>query len=699
VLAWFRGMASYRGDAQPGLLTVKELEKLEGCRVGGVHVFKGDGDGKGNYEECGEFWQKVGGDAEYNGYCTWQQFAAFVDLLKRNTPEVYAQVCQALEAHTEVQWRPVKLTIDKLNPGDRAVWLLSRVLHVQTELLPLHGSTLGLPRVVPASMEDIATGGSFQESQSMLVYLATQYGAGNGFVLYPAPADRGSAPKTKALIDQLLFFNETKLAPAVAGWVSPQVDQGLREDCNAQGMLSSPLGYLEELLSTQAMPFLAGSTVSLADLCVACTLATLELVQDTLGPWPQVCTWSQRTKEALNEMDGGMKHWNHVHGYFEGHKGMLAVHLAQTRITALQAHPAILGIRADMARISTELPASLVGRWVASESYDIEIAQLALVDAPERRFERITVEHSKLSGKVYRPGAAPGGSGRLIIADTGYWSLEMPNKGTCMNDMPTLILEVRRRVARREGVEWRNRLETDENAVAGGPPLSIVKIQLADAANGMWTIDGFMPALSTAVHEDLDSVFQVVDVDGDGAITQQELEGVLGGSRFTQTLDESGDGLITKEEFLQFGRKILNERGARAIAGYTKSMKKKCDPRKLRRVVWRKLSESIFVGLDKDRSGTIDRDEIRQFDKRGKFFNKLDADGSGGVVVEEFVNYVLNMENEKNAKAVEGFLSHVKQQCEARIDPSPDDLMSSMTVITRSDFKEQYKHGFDDITA
>jgi len=219
-----------------------------------------------------------------------------------------------------------------------------------------------------------------------------------------------------------------------------------------------------------------------------------------------------------------------------------------------------------------------------------------------------------------------------------------------------------------------------------------LRIPLSDAAKGAWSIEGFAPALAAHVRDDLDSVFQVCDVDKDGNITKQELSVVLGGNKFVESLDTSGDGLISHEEFLQFGRGVLRDRGARAIAGYTKAMMKKCDKLILRRVVWRKLSEAIFVGLDRDNSGTMEREEIQHFDKRGKFFAKLDADKDGGVSIEEFVQYVLTMESARDANAVENFLSHVRNQCEARIAPPEDDLMSKMTVINRADFIEQYKH-------
>jgi len=344
-----------------------------------------------------------------------------------------------------------------------------------------------------------------------------------------------------------------------------------------------------------------------------------------------------------------------------------------------------------MERIAATIPASLVGRWLATKGFDVENAQLELNEiAGMQRFERLTVEHSKLSGKVYRPGDPPGGAGRLIIAECGEWRLDMPTEEEVL--FPTLVLEVRRRIAKREGVTWRKQLEKDENAIAGAAPLVIHRIAINDTKHGDWCLEGYVPTLAPQLKENLDSVFQCVDVDDDGQITPDELTAVLGGNRFVQALDDSRDSLIEKDEFLQYGRELLKERGAKALEGYTRAMMKKCDKTKLRRVVWRKLAEAIFMGLDKDGSGTIDRDEAQHYDKRGKFFSKMDCDGDGGVTKEEFVQFILNMEKQRDADAVDKFLKHVKHQCEVMLAPGEDDLLSTMTIVSKQDFIEQFKH-------
>jgi len=694
--AWFRGMKSYSGLKRPPkerTISVQELEKMENCRVQGIHAFKGDGDGKGNYGEFGEYWKVVGEGAQYDGQTSRDQFVAFINHLKKNRPEIYEHINTACAAHTEVEWKPVKLTIDKLYCSDRAVWLLCKILKVQLEIAPLKNTSLKAVRASSPSMVDMATGMNLSETKAMLTYIASMYGAAADWGLYPS-TDQKSAGKKKALIDQLLFLDETKLIPAVAAWVAPQVDRGAPEKMTARKAVEEALDYLEELLAKQGQSFLTGPAVCVADLSLVCSLSTLELVEDTVEKWPNVKSWSDATKAALDAMDGGAGHWKDTHGYYEGVKGARFASLASSRITSLCAHPSLAAIQMDMARIERELPASLLGRWSALESFDVAAGQLTLKDLPELRFERIIVGHPKKVGKVLMPGDSPGGAGRLVTAEVGVWALEMPNEAVTKRRTPTLVLQVRRRVARREGVAWDKCLEADECSEAGGPALKVVRIPLDDAANGTWSIEGFNPTLSATAYEDLDSVYEAVDSDGDGMLTPEELTSVLGNNEFVKSIDRSGDGLVTKDEYLQFARDVLKERGSKALKGFVKNCTKKVPKAAMRKVVLSKQSRAIFKALDRDCSGTIDRDEIREFDKRGKFFNRLDKDGSGGVSCDEFVAYILSMHTDRNAKAVEGFLKHVRSHCEGRLPPSGDDLMASMTAISRPDFVEHYKHAF-----
>jgi len=363
--AWFRGLKTFKAGVQDAkkpldrTIELKELEKLEGCRVNGVHVFKGDGDGKGNYGVHGDFWKGCGASRKFDGTASLKELSHFLDALKRKSPEVYAQVSVAMFTHTELAWEPVTLTMDKLHPADRAALFLCKVLKTQVALNPLipergegeepailGDSPLLAVRDTPASLHDGATGVSLTEG--MLPYIASQYGAHNGFAFYPDPKDR-TAGKRKALIDQLLLFHESKLAGVVAGWVAPQVDLKRSEDMSARALLEAPCGYLEELLEAAGgARFLTGDELSVADIAIACTLGQLELVQDALTGFPLLEAWTHRVAEACNALDGNACHWNDAGAYLEGVKGTRLAALANERLGGLYAHPEASGIRGDV---------------------------------------------------------------------------------------------------------------------------------------------------------------------------------------------------------------------------------------------------------------------------------------------------------------------------------------------------------------
>ena len=107
-------------------------------------------------------------------------------------------------------------------------------------------------------------------------------------------------------------------------------------------------------------------------------------------------------------------------------------------------------------------------------------------------------------------------------------------------------------------------------------------------------------------------------------------------------------------------RGVLREKGAKALDSYIKYCKRKVPKKKMRDITLTKQCKAIFKAIDRDSSGTIERDEVREFDKRGKFFNNLDQDGSGGVSEDEFVKYVLKMQTDRNAQVCL-FVRHIRR--------------------------------------
>ena len=108
--------------------------------------------------------------------------------------------------------------------------------------------------------------------------------------------------------------------------------------------------------------------------------------------------------------------------------------------------------------------------------------------------------------------------------------------------------------------------------------------------------------------------FETLDTDGDGLVTQAELD-ALRDDRFA-ALDSNGDGSLTQEEFSERATK-------RAVARA------------------RKRSEKMFQRLDSDGDGLVSLDKLKagQDSRRdsGKgMIARLDANGDGAVSEAEF---------------------------------------------------------------
>ena len=117
--------------------------------------------------------------------------------------------------------------------------------------------------------------------------------------------------------------------------------------------------------------------------------------------------------------------------------------------------------------------------------------------------------------------------------------------------------------------------------------------------------------------------FEVLDADGDGKVTEAELE-AFRASRFAE-IDTDGDGTVTRDEFV-----------ARSVA--------QAEER----------ADRMFERLDADGDGALSRDALEA--RRGgrgpdpaRMISRLDSDGDGAVSQEEF-----NAARERIAERLEG---------------------------------------------
>ena len=73
--------------------------------------------------------------------------------------------------------------------------------------------------------------------------------------------------------------------------------------------------------------------------------------------------------------------------------------------------------------------------------------------------------------------------------------------------------------------------------------------------------------------------------------------------------------------------------------------------------------EAVHSAFDRlgDGNGTVEKHEVSAVDKKGKLFAKLDADSTGHVTVEAFVDYFNTISVERGVGAIEGLLGFMER--------------------------------------
>lgn len=115
-----------------------------------------------------------------------------------------------------------------------------------------------------------------------------------------------------------------------------------------------------------------------------------------------------------------------------------------------------------------------------------------------------------------------------------------------------------------------------------------------------------------------------MDIDGDGTVTQEEIQ-ARAAERFAAA-DTDGDGVVTAEELVAL---MQSQQQARE------------ETRMQRR------AEAMIQRMDRDQDGSLSAEEMTPADHRAEMFERIDADGDGMISQEEFATLREDMQGRR----------------------------------------------------
>jgi len=132
------------------------------------------------------------------------------------------------------------------------------------------------------------------ESRTIATYLITKYAKNDA--LYPRDAKR------RAIIDQRLYFDVGTLYTRLGKVVYPVMFGGVKKsDPEEMKKLMEALGWLEGYLNVSE--YVAGSTLTVADISIATTVSTAEACGIDFSAFPRLRQWLNRMRLELDGWD------------------------------------------------------------------------------------------------------------------------------------------------------------------------------------------------------------------------------------------------------------------------------------------------------------------------------------------------------------------------------------------------------------
>ncbi|BFF92707.1 glutathione S-transferase 1-1-like [Drosophila madeirensis] len=146
----------------------------------------------------------------------------------------------------------------------------------------------------------VDNGFSVWESRAILIYLVEKYGKEDDS-LYPADAQK------RAVINQRLYFDMGTLFQSFIKAIYPQI----RTKKPAPPEEMEKVDKAFELLNTflEEDEFVAGSSLTVADIAILATVSTFEIVDFDFSKYPNVAKWYENAKEVT---PGWEQNWEGV---------------------------------------------------------------------------------------------------------------------------------------------------------------------------------------------------------------------------------------------------------------------------------------------------------------------------------------------------------------------------------------------------
>nr|WGO51738.1 glutathione S-transferase delta 1 [Ectropis grisescens] len=176
----------------------------------------------------------------------------------------------------------------------RSVLLAAKALGLDLELKTLNVRAgenktpeflkLNPQHTIPTLVDD---GFSVWESRAIITYLANKYGKGSS--LYPED------PQTRALVDQRLYFDIGTLSARYVEYYYPKFF-GKQVDEDRKTKLEDALQFLDTFLEGQT--YVAGDSLTLADLSLVATVSTIELSDVDLSKYDNIKRWYETMQKT-----------------------------------------------------------------------------------------------------------------------------------------------------------------------------------------------------------------------------------------------------------------------------------------------------------------------------------------------------------------------------------------------------------------